>query len=244
MQKSGLIDPEQAANLIQARDPGLFSQRLLDIARNIAGVDELFAYRACEGAYRTLASSSDLPDVAERAAAYAKRFHHSDPAVSARLATPVGAGFICRIRADSIELAAYRKLCFEQPRFSEKICFGWRFPDHDLVLTFYHRLPDSDVDMVQLGALAQLALTGLVQILQAETAQPPIARIETRLANANTRLTGRELQVCARTLTGMTADQIANELQLSPPTVLTYRQRAYQKMGISRANQMVASVLD
>lgn len=243
MQGSGPIDPARAAALLQARDPALFSQRLLDAAHSAAGVEELFAYRAGEGAPRTLASSSDLDDVAERAAAYAKRFHHSDPAVAARLAAPTGSGFLCRIPADAIELAAYRKLCFERPRFSEKICFGWRFADHDLVVTFYHRHRDADVDMAQLGALAQLAITGLTQIQQQETALPPVSRIESRLAQTHVILTPRERQVCARTLTGLTADQIAGELGLSAATVLTYRQRAYQKLGVSRASQLMPSIL-
>lgn len=243
MQGSGLIDPAQAVALMEARDPALFSRRLLDAARSTAGVDELFAYRAAEGGVRTLASSSDLSDVAERAAAYARRFHHSDPAQAARLAAPRNAGFVCRIPADSIELAAYRRLCFERPRFSEKICFGWRFADHDLVVTFYHRHRDADVDMAQLGALAQLAITALTRILQDETPLPPIALIEGRLQAAHACLSTREVQVCARTMAGMTAERIARDLQVSPATVLTYRQRAYRRLDISNAGMLLKSVL-
>ena len=152
MVSAGLIDPDRAAAVLDARDLTSFSEHLLKAAHSAAGIEELFAYRIADGAPETLASSSDLGDVAERAEAYARRFHRSDPAVQARLATPPGHGFVCRIPADAIELGPYRKLCFERPRFSEKICFGWQAPGHCLVVTFYQR-GRAAPDMAQLGAL-------------------------------------------------------------------------------------------
>lgn len=243
MHASGLIDPDQAAALLDTRDLTRFSHAMLNAAHSLAGVDELFCYRVGQGPPRTLASSSGLRDVAERAEAYARRFHRSDPALSARLATPRGSGFQCRVPADAIELDAYRKLCFEKPRFSEKICFGWRFDDHDLVVTFYHRHRNQRVDMAQLGALAQLAITALTRLLRREEAPPPAARLESLLNDSYPILTPRERQVCARTMSGMTARQIAADLELAQGTVLTYRQRAYQKLGVSRASQLLGAVL-
>lgn len=243
MSSSGLIDPARAARLLDMRDLGLFSGLLLETAHSIAGIEELFAYRVEDGAPRTLASSSGLGDVAERAEAYARRFHHSDPAVAARRAAPPGSGFLCRIPADRIELAAYRKLCFERPRFSEKICFGWRGSDYALVMTFYHRHSDDAVDMAQLGALAQLGITGLTRIVGQNEDAPLVARVEARLAARHPVLTPRERAICARTLAGDTARGIAAELGLGHGTVLTYRQRAYQKLGMSKANDLLAAVM-
>jgi DNA-binding CsgD family transcriptional regulator len=244
MISSGLIDPDRAATLLEARDPLLFSQRLLDAAHSVAGIEELFAYRSGDGAPQTLASSSDLDDVAERAEAYARRFHRSDPAVAARDAAAPGSGFLCRVPADAIELAAYRRLCFERPRFSEKICFGWRFADHSLVVTFYHRHSDAQVDIAQLGALAQLAITGLTGLArQLSDKAGLVDRITRRLAAAHTVLTSRECQVCARTLAGHTARQIAVDLGLGHGTVLTYRQRAYQKLGVHKASDMLPALI-
>ena len=238
----GLIDPDLAAELLETRDQTLFADRLLQIAGSVSGIEELFAYRIDDrAAPRVLASTSELGEVAERADAYARRFHRSDPAADAWRAAPPDSGFACRVPASAIELAAYRKLCFDRPRFAEKICFGWRKADHATIVTFYQRDIGAEPDMAQLGALAQLAITGLTRLTQ--TAPPLLEQVEQRLSHAYPVLTRRERQVCARTLTGATARQIGAELDLGPATVLTYRQRAYQKLGLHKASDLLAAIM-
>jgi DNA-binding CsgD family transcriptional regulator len=117
LRSGGLIDPDKAAELLEARDPALFSERLLEAAHSTAGVEELFAFRVDEGA-------------------------------------------------------------------------------------------------------------------------PPLA-----LAGAHAVLTGREREVCARTLAGRTAREIGAELGLAVGTVLTYRQRACQKLRVSRSSELLAAVM-
>jgi DNA-binding NarL/FixJ family response regulator len=53
-------------------------------------------------------------------------------------------------------------------------------------------------------------------------------------------LTVREREVCARLLCGMTHDGVANDLQLSLPTVKTYRNRAFARLGIHFKNELFA----
>jgi DNA-binding CsgD family transcriptional regulator len=236
----GLIDPDLAVALLEARDQSLFAERLLEIAHSSAGVEELFAYRVDSGPPKVLASSSGLGDVAERAGAYARRFHRSDPVAKARQQALPNSGFSCRIPATAIELGEYRKLCFERPRFIEKICFGWRRGDESTVVTFYQR-HEAEPDMAQLGALAQLAITGLTRL--AQSPPPLLDQVSARLAQAHPGLTPREREVCARTLTGQTARQIGEALTLGIGTVLTYRQRAYQKLGMNKANDLLAAIM-
>lgn len=237
----GLIDPDLAVGLLEARDQDLFASRLLDIAHSTTGVEELFAYRIDSGAPQVLASTSGLGDVAERARAFARRFHRSDPVVQARRAAAPNSGFACRIPAAAIELGEYRRLCFERPRFVEKICFGWRRDDESTVVTFYQRRDNTQPDLAQLGALAQLAITGLTRL--ARSPAPLLDQVSARLAQAHPGLTAREREVCARTLTGQTARQIGEVLSLGVGTVLTYRQRAYQKLGMSKSNDMLAAIM-
>ncbi|SIR18762.1 DNA-binding transcriptional regulator, CsgD family [Paracoccus thiocyanatus] len=241
MQNCGLFDPDAAADLLGARDNQLFATRLLEIANSTAGIEELFAYRVGDDVPRILASASRLGDVAERARAYARRFHHSDPVAQARRATRPGNGFACRIPAQAISLGAYRSLCFDRPRFAEKICFGWCRADHALVVTFYQRRDAAEPDMAQLGALAQLAMTGLTRLAQSPA--PLLAEVQDRLAQAYPVLTAREREICARTIAGQTARAIGEELALGVSTVLTYRQRAYQKLGISKSNDLLAAIM-
>lgn len=246
MPSGGLIDPRLAGDLLAARDLAQFSQLMLAAAHSAVGVDEFFAYRLRDGAEapEPLASSSELGDAGARVSEYARRFYRRDPAAVARRAALPNSGFRVRIPADAIAASDYRRLCFDRPRFAEKICFGWRGADQALIVSFYQRRTDGTqpADMAQLGALAQIAVTGLTRLAQPH-AQPAIAEIEDRLRARWPVLTARECQVCARTLTGTTARMIGCELGLAPGTVLTYRQRAYQKLGISRAADLLGDLL-
>ena len=56
-------------------------------------------------------------------------------------------------------------------------------------------------------------------------------------------LTSREREVCVGLLQGLTADGVACALGISTPTVKTYRNRAFDKMGIRFRNQLFALVL-
>lgn len=56
-------------------------------------------------------------------------------------------------------------------------------------------------------------------------------------------LTQRERQVILRILDGVTVERIAGELGLKPTTVITYRSRAYEKLGISSRRELFSAVL-
>jgi DNA-binding CsgD family transcriptional regulator len=56
-------------------------------------------------------------------------------------------------------------------------------------------------------------------------------------------LTKRERQVILRILDGVTVQQIAEELGLKPTTIITYRSRAYEKLGISSRRELFSAVL-
>ena len=59
-----------------------------------------------------------------------------------------------------------------------------------------------------------------------------------RLQLDTSKLTDRELDVCARVLAGWTLDGIAVDLSISLATVKTYRQRAFTRMGIRFRNEL------
>ena len=239
----GLIDPDLAADLIDAAGSAAFSARLLALAHSLAGIDEVFAYQiAASGGPKALASSSGLENVSNRASLYAKRFHHSDPANVARLQTAPGTGFVRRVPIEEIVLADYRRICFERPHFSEKLCYGWRGASQSLVLSFYSRkaIPEG---VPTLDALAQIALTGLARTTRSRDAVALASEFERRLASAYPALTARECEVTSRTMAGWTARLIASDLGISHGTVLTYRQRTYQKLGVSKASDLLLAVV-
>lgn len=92
-----------------------------------------------------------------------------------------------------------------------------------------HTLParhDRDVGLPALAALPQ----GLPALRE-------------RLLRLHHGLTDRELDVSARVLQGMTHEGIASDLGLALPTVKTYRNRAFARLGIHFRNELFAKVL-
>lgn len=238
-----LLDPDIGAALVEAVGTPAFGTLMLDAARSVAGVDEIFAYHVRDGERPVaLSSISERGDHDRRARHYAERFYHHDPVVHARQRTAAGRGFVACVRAAEIGLRDYRAICFEQPRFADKLCFGWRGAGRAIVLSFYRRR-DSE-GTAALAALANVGLTALARQAVPTSEFSLVERLETRIARAFPVLTLRERQVAARTIAGWTAERTADALDIRPSSVLTYRQRAYQRLGFSGAADFLPAILD
>lgn len=220
---------------------------MLNAAQKHGTVEEVFAYRVAGGGLpEVMASSSELADVEARVSLYTRRFHPFDPAAHAGSRVPSGSGFAEQVSAAQIARRDYRASCFERPRFTDKLCFGWRLHDQWLMVSFYRRRADGLAQTRQLAALASVALTAFAhQATRRNLAALPLAqRLERRIARAYPQLTPREREVCARSLAGSTAEQIADELGVARTSVLTYRQRAYHRLEISQSSALLGSLLD
>ena len=73
--------------------------------------------------------------------------------------------------------------------------------------------------------------------------EPP-AQLAERLRLLRPDLTAREIDVCVRLLQGMTQEGIAVDLGLGVPTVKTYRNRAFARLGIHFRNELFALMLE
>jgi DNA-binding CsgD family transcriptional regulator len=76
--------------------------------------------------------------------------------------------------------------------------------------------------------------------MPAPAAPMTLTTIEQRLAALPAGLSARECEVCARAVAGITIEGTALDLDIRKTSVITYRQRAYQKLGVSSLNQLVA----
>ncbi len=99
--------------------------------------------------------------------------------------------------------------------------------------------------MQMFATLANLILATTLQhearLTVSGHAQPmTLAAIQQRLAALPEGLSERECEVCARAVAGITIEGTALDLDIRKTSVITYRQRAYQKLGISSLNQLVA----
>lgn len=75
----------------------------------------------------------------------------------------------------------------------------------------------------------------------AKVASP--GQLRERLVAIGPKLTAREVDICTGLLMGRTQEGIARDLGLSPATVKTYRNRAFERLGIHFRNELYARVL-
>lgn len=238
---AAMLDPAVGAKLIDAAGSDLFAPLLLDTASFIAGIDEIFAYRAAAmGTPDAILSVSKLDSAAARAENYVREFFRFDPVTSLRT-RETGESFVANVRAAELSQPRYRSLCFDGPRFTGKLCFGWRDRANCLVLSFYRCGSADPANEAELLPLANIALSILAK--HGGPQRPLIDRIEHKLAHRFPQLTARERQVAARTIAGWSADETAANLGIRPATVLTYRQRAYQRLGFRGAHDFLGDLL-
>jgi DNA-binding CsgD family transcriptional regulator len=118
-----------------------------------------------------------------------------------------------------------------------------------------HQRPFSDAQISDFAQLAPalLALAHKHLLLWQPPSAAPFPAAPARAASFATQvqqvqrlhpgLTLRECEVCAGILQGLTLDGIACQLGLGLPTVKTYRQRAFARLGIHFRNELFARVL-
>lgn len=145
----------------------------------------------------------------------------------------------------------HKALVYEPHGMKERLSVIQQEAASVFAINFYrheHQRPFSDAHLADLAALAPLLLT-LVQkqialaTPQAQTSSRSVGYWMEKLNVLHPTLTNRELEVCARLLTGMTQDGIASDLGLSLATVKTYRNRAFDRLGIHFKSQLFSLFL-
>ncbi|RGE42330.1 hypothetical protein DZC30_17030 [Comamonas testosteroni] len=250
-----LVSPSLGQALIEAAATPHFASVLLGTARQFDCIDEVFAYQVDtdKGDVQTLLASGERKGIAERTGEYARRFHSKDPLLAGSLRDKAF-GFSRRVRAADIPKGEYRELCFDQPGFLDKVSFGWQEPGKLMVLSFYRGLHAQGDSASQLWSLGQVAMAALslharsaVQTAVSDVLMPAAqdARqvLLLRLARSFPQLTERERLIVTLTLLGDSAAEIAKALEIKPATVLTYRQRAYERYRFNRASDFLAGLL-
>ena len=93
--------------------------------------------------------------------------------------------------------------------------------------------PFTDQEIDRFGTAASLVLACVRRHLQ-------LAAAPSRPSLAMNQLTRREREVCDRMLKGWSYDGIAADLGLSAGTIKTYRDRAFDRLGIHHRNELFA----
>lgn len=242
-------DADRQAGLIDALGTPGFGPAVLHALGAVAGVEEVFAFRRTDdGALpAVLLSAGAGPQAGGRAEAYRRHYFRLDPLNRVFRAGGDPGGLCLRVRPDDIADRDYRRDCYARPGFVEKLSIlrpgrgGWT-----TLSLFRHGGSGafSDGEARDLRGFGRL----LLPLIEAHgrafgTDRPPpgsAAAVEMRLGRLCPALTERERAVCARTVIGMTAEGIGLDLGIRPTSVLTYRRRGYERLGISTALQLAA----
>ncbi|WGS21618.1 MULTISPECIES: helix-turn-helix transcriptional regulator [unclassified Bradyrhizobium] len=228
-----------------------FPQALIGALRRVGDVGHcmVFSFAGARSA-ACLLDVGNIPIGRDLGIAYAEHFHQADPNRDAvfrgqALTTPIVLPtFARRMYSDS-----YRKIFFDDSDIVDKFASAIWVDDTCFYVNFYQITAQgrfSRDQIARLTAIAPVVTAAVARHFQRDAMDiDPMGRLKTLFATAESfaMLTGREKEVCLRILSGLSSEAIAAELGIGLHSALTYRKRAYDKLGISSQNELFAIAL-
>lgn len=258
---------DTATRLIDALGTADFDGALLDAVNTHVAADSLCVYRLSAGQppRRYAAASREKADSTGSCwRAYRDGIYLADETFDEAHDRARASSFVLgHLTAAEVRHAPHRHCIYDRHGLLDRLSVSSREPDGDLLaLNVYRHRDLGHFDDREIARFEELS-TVLVAAVRRHAAlarpvkglgiaggdggdrQPArIARYERMLARHRPTLTDRERAVCARLLTGMLYDGIAGDLGISVPTVKTYRQRAFERLGIHFRNELLAIALE
>jgi DNA-binding CsgD family transcriptional regulator len=230
-----------------------FGPAVLDGLQDLVPAASWSVYRLGQRPALFLSAARGVPDTTRDCwRAYLSGPHRGDRSFAQTSNASDHAPLLCHLTADEVP-EEHRKKVYEAHGVAERVSVAQTQDDGGVfAINFYrhgHQRAFSDAALDSFNALAP-ALLALVHKHMAMS--PPYGALaanasahdmETRLRSLCPALTGRERAVCVRLLQGMTQDGIASDLGIALPTVKTYRNRAFARLGIHFRNELFARVL-
>jgi DNA-binding CsgD family transcriptional regulator len=194
-----------------------------------------------------LAASRGVPDVtASCFAAYRDLGLYARDRSFDAVKDGAAGGHACMLRmnANQAPNADHRDVIYVRHGMVERVSLARRESDGSvLALNLYKHVHQHPFDDAELGHCARLGKVLLA--LASRHVELRHGRCADRRSALKLRcpeLTEREMDVLARLLDGMTYHGIAADMALSLSTVKTYRERAFERMGIHSRHQLVAAL--
>lgn len=224
-----------------------FPNILIDTLRRQAGVGHCMVFALTRaGAARCLLDAGNILIGSDLGAAYAAQFHESDPNRDALFEAETSAPIMLPSFAPRMYGARYRKIFFNDSDIVDKCATAIWTGDTCFYVNFYRIAAQgrfSDAQRARLQAIAPAIGASVARhFQQSATPEQSLAGLfATRAPLAY--LTPREQEVCRRILSGLSSEAISQALGISLHSTLTYRKRAYERLGISSQNELFAIVL-
>ncbi|MGY4285453.1 DNA-binding CsgD family transcriptional regulator [Bradyrhizobium sp. LM2.7] len=226
-----------------------FPNVLIDTLRGQAGVGHCMVFALSRtGAAHCLLDAGNIPIGGDLGAAYAGQFHEADPNRDALFEGEGAAPIVLPAFAPRMYGARYRKMFFIDSGIVDKCATAIWVDDTCFYVNFYRIAAQgrfTDAQRARLWAIAPAISASVARHFQqgsiATTDQTLAALFATSAPLAD--LTPREQEVCRRILSGFSSEAISRALGISLHSTLTYRKRAYQRLGISSQSELFAIVL-
>lgn len=233
-----------------------FPQALIDTLRRAGGVGHCMVFTFDgERAARCLLDIGNIPTGADLGQAYAGHFHLADPNRETifRQRAPCSP-IVLPVFARRMYGARYRRIFFEESKIVDKFATAIWVERTCFYVNFYRTDAQGRFTPTQLGRLLQLspAIGAAVArhfqpgaAADSGTEPDPFDKLAGLFATRAplTRLTAREREVCLRILAGFSSEAISADLGIGLHSTITYRKRAYEKLGISSQNELFAVAL-
>lgn len=179
---------------------------------------------------------------------FVARDYTVDPSLATAKSRSQQSACVIKIDSKDIDDQEYRSN-FKNTHVHERLSFFLEVGSNLYQLNVFSKFgkrPFSPADMNKFAGLASFVIATAIkhETIRKLTSGAPrhleLDEIEDLLRRSSSNLSEREIQVCARVIAGMTIDRTARDLTIKRTSVVTYRQRAYEKLNISRQNELIA----
>ncbi|MDG5487782.1 helix-turn-helix transcriptional regulator [Sphingomonas sp. BGYR3] len=251
---TAVVDGRSLEMLVDHVDHGSFDTALLDfLSQSDVSVGEVCGIgMVCGARAEAVGWAGRRADAGLRAQALAQRFSGRDPLLCALPAQgDPNHRLVGTLRVGALKDQDHRWLCFDQPDFRMRISVATAQDKGWAIFNIY--LAESDATEAQLLHLASLASLAIPLIrrhsgwqnrsVDAIPGKNTAEHLVSLLGRRFPSLTQRERHVCAMTVMGKDSSTIASQLAITRNTVLTYRRRAYERLGVSSASALLVELV-
>tara|TARA_R110000787_G_scaffold37755_4_gene95737 strand:+ start:716 stop:1495 length:780 start_codon:yes stop_codon:yes gene_type:complete len=226
-----------------------FSRRFLAVFEELAEVQLCSVFSVGPGqSVKLLFAEGEHPELidfsSQTSLAYASRFWRSDIQISRLFHSGVQEPLIVRRRATDIADPEYRTSCYERGDIRERLSIFW--PGAPVLVANGYRagcnLPFSPETIRKLEEQAPLLMAAVESHLRnTRLAERSLSEIEIMqsLQAMAPNLSKREAEISAAMMLGETHVEIAERKRLSSNSVITYRRRAYSKLGLMNRRDLM-----
>jgi DNA-binding CsgD family transcriptional regulator len=237
------------ADTISAIGTRDFGPALMMLGRHWFGAAQLVAFQIRgRSACSTILAENEAGDcekVRALADSYCNEFRNDDPNRNL-LVRSASRTILCRVvRADHLDASAYRENLFDKPRLAGKIMLLARRRQMTVYLNFYRGTCQAPFDAADLHRLEGASRT-LLALLDRHLALGADAKISSdnlirRISTERyAELSDREHRVCTLLLDGFSIKAAAAQLDVSEHSAVSYRRRAFLKLGIDTQKDLFA----